>query len=95
MRIAVSHATARQQSADLNQFVDDRGVGFAFLALVIKHAHVSEERDVGRSEEHTSELQSLTNLVCRLLLEKKKKQKKNLPDRKSQDHLVLLILLDT
>src|SRR5437016_9779395 len=30
-----------------------------------------------RSEEHTSELQSLTNLVCRLLLEKKKKQKKN------------------
>src|SRR5438046_4677032 len=32
-----------------------------------------------RSEEHTSELQSLTNLVCRLLLEKKKKKtnKKN------------------
>src|SRR5258706_7337447 len=28
-----------------------------------------------RSEEHTSELQSLTNLVCRLLLEKKKKEK--------------------
>src|SRR5258706_7366191 len=28
---------------------------------------------VTRSEEHTSELQSLTNLVCRLLLEKKKK----------------------
>src|SRR5438093_3834727 len=30
-----------------------------------------------RSEEHTSELQSLTNLVCRLLLEKKKKKKKH------------------
>src|SRR5262249_58491382 len=29
----------------------------------------------GRSEEHTSELQSLTNLVCRLLLEKKNKYK--------------------
>ena len=29
-----------------------------------------------RSEEHTSELQSLTNLVCRLLLEKKKQKKK-------------------
>src|SRR5438093_10448011 len=27
-----------------------------------------------RSEEHTSELQSLTNLVCRLLLEKKKRR---------------------
>src|SRR5438046_4019959 len=33
-----------------------------------------------RSEEHTSELQSLTNLVCRLLLEKKKKNK----DRKQR-----------
>src|SRR5438046_998684 len=30
---------------------------------------------VERSEEHTSELQSLTNLVCRLLLEKKKQYK--------------------
>src|SRR5207302_10817218 len=30
-----------------------------------------------RSEEHTSELQSRENLVCRLLLEKKKKKKKN------------------
>src|SRR2546425_4124105 len=30
-----------------------------------------------RSEEHTSELQSLAYLVCRLLLEKKKKKKKN------------------
>src|SRR5262249_61250137 len=29
---------------------------------------------LSRSEEHTSELQSLTNLVCRLLLEKKKKK---------------------
>src|SRR5262249_60480799 len=29
-----------------------------------------QEGLVGRSEEHTSELQSLTNLVCRLLLEK-------------------------
>src|SRR5260221_8618353 len=29
--------------------------------------------DVGRSEEHTSELQSHSDLVCRLLLEKKKK----------------------
>src|SRR5438093_9490909 len=32
--------------------------------------------DDARSEEHTSELQSLTNLVCRLLLEKKKKTAK-------------------
>src|SRR5205085_11208010 len=31
--------------------------------------------DPSRSEEHTSELQSQSNLVCRLLLEKKKKNK--------------------
>src|SRR2546430_2899250 len=31
-------------------------------------------RSAARSEEHTSELQSQSNLVCRLLLEKKKKQ---------------------
>src|SRR2546430_5590644 len=31
---------------------------------------------IHRSEEHTSELQSQSNLVCRLLLEKKKKQSK-------------------
>src|SRR5207244_13052214 len=31
--------------------------------------------DAGRSEEHTSELQSPDHLVCRLLLEKKKKKK--------------------
>src|SRR5258706_7234295 len=36
---------------------------------------------VVRSEEHTSELQSLTNLVCRLLLEKKKKRKMRLRRR--------------
>src|SRR5205085_12481160 len=34
-----------------------------------------ESRFAERSEEHTSELQSQSNLVCRLLLEKKKKKK--------------------
>src|SRR2546430_7866466 len=33
---------------------------------------------LSRSEEHTSELQSQSNLVCRLLLEKKKKDRHNL-----------------
>src|SRR2546430_8537817 len=33
-----------------------------------------ERNDPSRSEEHTSELQSQSNLVCRLLLEKKKKR---------------------
>src|SRR5947199_10011059 len=35
---------------------------------------------VGRSEEHTSELQSLRHLVCRLLLEKKKNTSKQIVD---------------
>src|SRR2546426_9099745 len=34
-----------------------------------------QARHIERSEEHTSELQSPCNLVCRLLLEKKKKKK--------------------
>src|SRR5438132_9663605 len=38
--------------------------------------HVLQEILIGRSEEHTSELQSHSDLVCRLLLEKKKKKKK-------------------
>src|SRR5438477_8375761 len=42
--------------------------------------------DVYRSEEHTSELQSHVNLVCRLLLEKKKKKKNN-QKHKPQHHL--------
>src|SRR5437016_11837614 len=44
-----------------------------------------------RSEEHTSELQSLTNLVCRLLLEKKKKKKKHKKhkQRKKKQHSIL------
>src|SRR2546427_6761807 len=37
-----------------------------------------EESQLPRSEEHTSELQSQSNLVCRLLLEKKKKKKRDM-----------------
>src|SRR5438477_2035994 len=37
-----------------------------------------KKRLVNRSEEHTSELQSHVNLVCRLLLEKKKKKNKKI-----------------
>src|SRR2546426_6111464 len=47
-------------------------------AVVIGALHVDRPRETSfplgdRSEEHTSELQSPCNLVCRLLLEKKKK----------------------
>src|SRR5437764_11736544 len=39
-----------------------------------QHREVGATQMVGRSEEHTSELQSPMYLVCRLLLEKKKQQ---------------------
>src|SRR2546430_7053200 len=39
----------------------------------IEELTLVEPMEIARSEEHTSELQSQSNLVCRLLLEKKKK----------------------
>src|SRR2546427_3117738 len=45
------------------------------------------QQDQRRSEEHTSELQSQSNLVCRLLLEKKKKITSNDPVA-SPDHVM-------
>src|SRR2546426_2132817 len=42
---------------------------------MLAQLHLSQEE---RSEEHTSELQSPCNLVCRLLLEKKKKKKRDI-----------------
>src|SRR5438874_6962863 len=42
------------------------------------------ERIVERSEEHTSELQSRRDLVCRLLLEKKKKKQKTISSSKNK-----------
>src|SRR5438034_11682040 len=43
------------------------------------HATGESNRGRNRSEEHTSELQSHSDLVCRLLLEKKKKPDTSLP----------------
>src|SRR5437588_2933234 len=54
-----------------------------FLFHEVRPNHVKQER----SEEHTSELQSHSDLVCRLLLEKKKKNtnhKTNLQNTKSR-----------
>src|SRR5438270_6892764 len=47
-----------------------------FKALMIILRSTGPVISTRRSEEHTSELQSQSNLVCRLLLEKKKKIKK-------------------
>src|SRR2546421_3158163 len=47
----------------------------AGLRTVMPHRKSSSGRSSTRSEEHTSELQSRSDLVCRLLLEKKKKKR--------------------
>src|SRR5437016_12643712 len=82
------HSFPTRRSSDLNaNFIYPRKGGIEVLsrgfarktAAHLNHRAVEidvKNREVtfssGRSEEHTSELQSLTNLVCRLLLEKKK-----------------------
>src|SRR5258705_1143099 len=52
-----------------------RVAGVVLALRAVEHRRRDREITVGgeRSEEHTSELQSLRHLVCRLLLEKKKK----------------------
>src|SRR2546427_4119887 len=47
------------------------------LCEIRKQVRSAARACTGRSEEHTSELQSQSNLVCRLLLEKKKKKNKS------------------
>src|SRR2546430_7468930 len=54
----------------------------AVRVAIVRGARVDGVRDlvgkIERSEEHTSELQSQSNIVCRLLLEKKKKKHKTM-----------------
>src|SRR5262245_62493128 len=57
----------------------------AVLDLAVGHGG-DRGRGRQRSEEHTSELQSLRHLVCRLLLEKKKKRKKQTRHTKIKPH---------
>src|SRR5688572_31358316 len=68
-----------QEDMDLGRRLRDHGYRQIVVGdLLVRHIHgtSSAVQDVRRlawrSEEHTSELQSQSNLVCRLLLEKKK-----------------------
>src|ERR1035438_10664681 len=47
-----------------------------------------------RSEEHTSELQSLRHLVCRLLLEKKKKSEQHMSELQALRNLICSLALE-
>src|SRR5256885_9216901 len=55
----------------LHQNLFEGGVVHRVTAKLAVHQAARIEQQVSRSEEHTSELQSPCNLVCRLLLEKK------------------------
>src|SRR5687768_17965196 len=69
-RRGVARFTCRRASASFTTITCDRTA--SPRVIVVKEAE--------RSEEHTSELQSRLHLVCRLLLEKKKKKtKKTIP----------------
>src|SRR2546430_8962319 len=51
-------------------------ISTSWASSTVSPSRVTSRAAARRSEEHTSELQSQSNLVCRLLLEKKKKKKK-------------------
>src|SRR5205085_6310803 len=59
-------------------FISKRRGGGGVQAADLNVAALRDLDHATRSEEHTSELQSQSNLVCRLLLEKKKKKKKHM-----------------
>src|SRR5256885_12314627 len=74
LRMAIREKNADAARAIVTKMLADGNDGYA---IRMKAA------DLARSEEHTSELQSPCNLVCRLLLEKKKSHHRQIlgPDR--------------
>src|SRR5437016_8230475 len=80
---AINQAQNHQKPAPPYRCVQIRENGRGRMRPFRQSAHQNQESiyqqqktdEKPRSEEHTSELQSLTNLVCRLLLEKKKTNK--------------------
>src|SRR5688572_32081058 len=80
----ITRALSNHPGVSLLMMTDDPQQAFTETArlrptaLIINFAQIGDPglKLVQRSEEHTSELQSQSNLVCRLLLEKKKNKKK-------------------
>src|SRR5690606_41190895 len=78
-RLCVEHAERLHQAR--RAAVERLG---AALQAELSALHLPEARFGTRSEEHTSELQSRENLVCRLLLEKKNTNTTKIQDWKNQ-----------
>src|SRR5688572_23323593 len=75
-------------SADTVRTIGAGGADFGFADIgttIVARSRGTIVVPMSRSEEHTSELQSQSNLVCRLLLEKKKKKRTVRTDIGSQD----------
>src|SRR5438094_2379689 len=70
----VLHSFPTRRSSDLRALSDSRGASgeLESLRTELEAAQAEIQTELTRSEEHTSELQSPYDLVCRLLLEKKK-----------------------
>src|SRR5438034_4453254 len=70
----------RKNPEPIKQITPEGSAGYRSIQITIgggDHTNV-DLNGLRRSEEHTSELQSHSDLVCRLLLEKKKKKKKQI-----------------
>src|SRR2546427_3329859 len=73
---SIKAATLDEAPPDIQKLVQEHWRP-EYTDMEKKYKIVYSGRQCSRSEEHTSELQSQSNLVCRLLLEKKKKKKKS------------------
>src|SRR2546425_5281363 len=73
-RVAGLDARALHRPETARERLDERRGLVGHVAGQPEHGVTHVRRGHTRSEEHTSELQSLAYLVCRLLLEKKKKK---------------------
>ena len=75
LRTAHLVKTTRDGTSVWYRLTDDTVADFFRALRVLAITHLAELDRIVRSEEHTSELQSRSDLVCRLLLEKKKIKK--------------------
>src|SRR2546425_7839424 len=82
LRAMISGKPSRSRSASVTECTRDKPLVGRPLSWTKRHPPFPSPRN--RSEEHTSELQSLAYLVCRLLLEKKKKKGNKEENRTSQ-----------
>src|SRR5437764_2074200 len=81
-RSARSFTTEKSACAESRSLLS---IHFSSSAAITAVRQMFGRTAVIRSEEHTSELQSPMYLVCRLLLEKKKKNKKNKPKKQTNN----------